>query len=49
VHKLALDYSLLESHELVQLRALIDKAKPRWTEGGESPTIEGKAAADEQP
>jgi terminase small subunit-like protein len=47
--KLALDYSLLAPHEMVQLRALIEKAMPRQTEESEPLMIEGEAAADEQP
>ena len=47
--KLSLDYSLLEPNEMVQLRALIEKAMPRQTEESELLMIEGEAAADEQP
>lgn len=43
--KLALDYSLLTMQEMMQFRALIEKAMPRQTEGSEPL----EAAADEQP
>ena len=41
--KLALDYSLLTPHEMVQMLALIEKAMPKGIEASEGPTIEGEA------
>jgi hypothetical protein len=41
--KLSLDYSLLDAHELVQLKRLVEKATPRKSE---ALTIEGEVAEE---
>lgn len=45
--KLALDYSLLTVQELVQFRALIDKATPKRLEASNAPQIEGQVSDGE--
>lgn len=45
--KLALDYSLLTVQELVQFRALIDKATPKRIETSNAPQIEGQVSDGE--
>lgn len=45
-HKLALDYSQLEPHEMTQLLALIEKATPRAKLEG--PVIEGEVSDDSE-